>query len=83
MYSLTTAERNCSLLCLSIFILDTHSIAEEAGGKEKGILKVFPYVEDEEGACEGICYWIWQRLVSAGVPNTAYQSLAFVTKAPR
>lgn len=67
----------------SIFILDTHPIAKRLGGNGTGILKVFPYVDDREGTCEGISYWIWQQLVSAGVPNTAYQSLAVVKKVSR
>ena len=67
----------------SIFILDTHSISEKVGGKAKGILKVFPYFEDEPDTCEGICYWIWQRLVSVAVPNTACQSLSIVQKISR
>ena len=60
-----------------IFILDTHSIPKAIGGRGKGLLKVFPPVEEE--SCEGICQWIWQRLLVSGDRNEAQQSLSFLT----
>ena len=61
-----------------IFIIDTHSILEAIGGQGKGLLEVFSYVED--GSCEGVCSWIWQRLLVSGVPNESPQSLCFLTR---
>ena len=65
------------------FIVDTHPIPEVIGGKGKGMLKVFPYETDRKAACEGMCQWIWQRLVLSGAKNDSLQSLAFMTKLSR
>lgn len=66
------------------FIVDTHPIPTDIGGKGTGILKVFPYVTEEATACEGVCRWIWQRLVACGVNNeTMQQSLSIITEKVR
>ena len=43
-------------------------------------LKVFSEVKEEETACEGVCRWIWQRLVSSGVKNYMLQSLSIMSE---
>lgn len=65
------------------FIVDTNPIPEVFGGKGKGMLKVFPFETDRKAACEGMCQWIWQRLVLSGAKNDSLQSLAFMTKRSR
>ncbi|CAH3176865.1 unnamed protein product [Porites lobata] len=65
------------------FIVDTHPIPEVIGGKGKGMLKIFPYETDRKAACEGMCQWIWRRLVLSGAKNDSLQSLAFMTKLSR
>ena len=62
------------------FIVDTHPVPTDIGGKGTGILKVFPYVTEEATACEGVCRWIWQRLVSSGVKNDMLQSLSIMSE---
>ena len=63
------------------FMVDTHPIPTDIGGKGTGILKVFPYVTEEATACEGVCRWIWQRLVACGVNNeTMQQSLSIISE---
>ena len=43
------------------------------GGKGTGLLKRFPYAEDEVMASDALCRWIWQRLSSDGVKNDTLQ----------
>ena len=54
---------------LLLTIVNTHLVPTEVGSKGISILKVFPEVKKEETACERVCRWIWQRLVSGGVNN--------------
>ena len=65
------------------FIVDTHPVPAEVGGKGTGLLKVFSEVKEEETACEGVCRWIWQRLVSSGVKNYMLQSLSIMSENER
>ena len=65
------------------FIVDTHPVPAEVDGKGTGLLKVFPEVKEEETACEGVCRWIWQRLVSSGVKNYMLQSLSIMSENER
>ena len=61
----------------AIFNLDTDPVPEVIGGRERGLLKVFPHAEEE--SCVGVCKWIWRRLLVSGVGNGALQSLSFLT----
>ena len=67
----------------SIFVVDTHPVTEDNGGKGKGLIKIFPYVREEATALEGICRWIWKRLVCSGVKNDTQQSLSIMSKVAR
>ena len=49
--------------------LSTHPVPAEVGGKGTGLLKLFSEAKEEETACERVCRWIWQRLVSSGLKN--------------
>lgn len=57
----------------SIFLIDTHPVPQNCGGKGTGLLKRFPYAEDEVMASDALCRWIWQRLSSDGVKNDTLQ----------
>ena len=65
------------------FIVDTHPVPAEVGGKGTSLLKVFSEVKEEETACERVCRWIWQRLVSSGVKNYMLQSLSIISENER
>ena len=67
----------------SIFVVDTHPVTEDNGGKGKGLIKIFPYVREEATALEGICCWIWKRLVCSGVKNDTQQSPSIMSKVAR
>ena len=59
------------------YVLDTHPISSELGGRGNGVIRV--YADNSDDSWMSVCVWIWAKLANGGVKLTAGQSLTVMT----